>query len=404
MKVALISHSFPPNMTGGIASYTLSLAEALTKKGIDVTVFCGGKVGKEIPHDFKIVRLPMVNFPPRAVWFQLQNFKFLKEELKHFDLIHGQNTSSTFYTLIKKEINKPWVVTFHDCLDENLRIFLESPFYTKNFGDFIFNVIEYPLYKKMYDLDLKNSDKLVPVGYSVFSDLKKYHKFDLGKVNVIRNGIDINQIDKIIKNIPSPRDNKKTRLIFFGRLFYRKGPTFLIGVMQEVIKKNKNVTLDIYGEGPLKKVLERQIIGKNLKDYIQLHNFLPNEEIIKEIFYSDIVILPSLYEAFPLSFLEAMACSKPLVVFDYPFAREIIQNNQNGVLVKPKDNVGLANILIKLIQNTRLRKSISENASKDVRKRFDVNKIVDQYIRLYRQVLKEHNHETIKTKQRKKTK
>jgi len=181
MKVALISHSFPPHMTGGIGSYTFSLAEALSKKGIDVTVFCGGHVKKEPASKFKIKRIPMLNLPPRAVWFQLQNHKRLSKELKNFDIIHGQNTSSSFYVMMKKKVEKPWIVTFHDCPSRGLKAFFDSPSSSMNLGDFFFNVIEYPLYKKMYSMDLKHSDKIISVGRYLLLDLKKQFKFNSKK-------------------------------------------------------------------------------------------------------------------------------------------------------------------------------------------------------------------------------
>ncbi len=388
MKVALISHLFPPDIKGGgIGSYTFSLAEALSKKGIDVTVFCGGNIKEELKCNFKIKRLPMLNFPPRAVWFQLQNYKYLVKELKNFDIIHGQNTASTFYAFIKNKVKKPWIVTFHDCPTEELKIFFDAPFYAKNFGDFIYNVVEYPLYKKLYDLDLKYADKIIPVSFSLLDDLKKYSKFDTKKVKVIQNGINIENIRGIIKNTKK-RDNKKIRLIFFGRLFYIKGLTFLIDAMKEVIRKNKNIILDIYGEGPLKKVLEMKIKKYKMGEYINLHNFLLNKEIIQEVCNSDIAILPSLYEAFGIAYLEVMACGKPLIAFDYSFARNIIQNGKTGILVKPKDSKELARAILKLVQDKKLRKKLGKNAYKTVKEQYDLAKEVNEYIKIYKEIQK----------------
>ena len=178
MKIAIISHNFPPFMTGGIGSYATSLAGSLTNRGHDVTVFCGGKVDKELDVNFKIQRLPMFNFPPRALWFQLANLKKLKNELKYFDIIHTQNTDFSIYSKIKKSLNKPWIVTMHDCPQRGLKAFFDAPFREKNIGDFIFNVLEYPLYKQLYSTDLKNADRIISVSESLLIDLKKNFKFE----------------------------------------------------------------------------------------------------------------------------------------------------------------------------------------------------------------------------------
>lgn len=388
MKVALISHSFPPHMTGGIGSYTFSLAEALTNKGIDVTVFCGGKSNTELPHKFKIKRLPMFNFPPRALWFQLQNFRFFKKGLKGFDIVHGQMTCTTFYSLIKNKVGKPWIVTFHDHPKRGLNAFLESPRKYGNVGDFFFNFLEYPIYKILCDIDIKKADKIISVSSSLSDDLVKYSKLNKKNLIVINNGIDINFIINLGKET-TKKNNKGIRLLFFGRLFYGKGVTFLIDSMGEVLKINKNIQLDIYGEGPLKKVLEKQIKEDKLQKNVKLHNFLPNKEIIKEIYKSDIIILPSLYESFGLAYIETMACSKPVIAFNYDFSRDLIENNENGVLVKGKDTKKLAREVLRLSKDKKLREQLGKNAYNSVRDRFNLNNIVDKYIVSYKDVLKQ---------------
>lgn len=384
MKVALISHSFLPHMTGGIANYTFTLAEELTKKGIEVTVFCGGKVRNELPHNFKLVRLPMLNFPPRALWFQLQNFNFFKKELKKFDIIHGQMTATTFYSIIKEEINKPWVVTFHDHPTRGLKSILNSPKGTKNIGDLIFNILEYPLYKKLCDIDIKKADNIIAVGSSLVDDLVKYSSLSKKKVKVINNGVNLEKINKICKKIGSPK-NKKVKLLFFGRLFYGKGVTFLIEAMKGVTLKEKNIELNIYGEGPLRKLLLDKIKQLKLGNYIKLHNFVSNEEIIKNICNSDIIVLPSLYESFPFAFLESMACGKPLIAFDYPFAREII-HGENGVLVPARDTKELKSTILKLILKKDLRNKIGKRAKEEIKK-YSWDKLADKYIQFYKEII-----------------
>jgi glycosyltransferase involved in cell wall biosynthesis len=146
--------------------------------------------------------------------------------------------------------------------------------------------------------------------------------------------------------------------------------------------------LDIYGEGPLRKVIQKQIIKYNLEEYVNLHNFLPNKEIIKEVCNSDIVILPSLYEAFPISYLETMCCSKPMITFNYPFAKEIIKNNKTGVLVRKKEISSLAIDIINLIKDKKLREKISKNAKIYVRDNFNLDDIANKYFICYKEVLK----------------
>ena len=90
--------------------------------------------------------------------------------------------------------------------------------------------------------------------------------------------------------------------------------------------------------------------------------------------------------------LEAMAFKKPLVVFDYPFSREIITDMVNGVLAKQVDVKDLTDKIRILIENENLRIMLGENANKYVRRRHNWNTLVDEYIRLYKDATEISNH------------
>ena len=94
---------------------------------------------------------------------------------------------------------------------------------------------------------------------------------------------------------------------------------------------------------------------------------------------SSIVCLPSFYsEGVPKSLIEAAACGKPIVTTDMPGCREIVKNNFNGILVKPKDDISLANALETLINDPDLRIKYGSNGRSLAEKEFgmdDINKM-----------------------------
>jgi len=115
------------------------------------------------------------------------------------------------------------------------------------------------------------------------------------------------------------------------------------------------------------------------------------------------MIFPSLYESFGIVLLEAMATGTPIITSDILDIRSTIKNNYTGLLVEPTPEK-IAEAIVKLIKDPQLRKKLTENGLKEVKK-YSWDKIVNQYINLYTQVLKEHNNETTKTqKERKKAK
>ncbi len=387
MKIAIVSHDFPPFGFGGVGSYAYDLASALSNKNIDVTVFCGAreKIKKELKVKFKIVRLKMLNLPPHSFWFQLQNLSFLKKELKKYDLVIGQSTSFGLICLYKNSIKKPLITVFHGTPLSELKSFMSSSFKDWTFDEFVYSILEYPLYHLMNLIEIKKSDHIVSVGYSILENIKK--EFSLKrKYSVIQNGVNVERINKLLKNVKS--NNNKTRIIFYGRLYYRKGLTFLLDAMKIVVKKFRNVELNIYGDGPLESSSIKFIRENNLGQNIKLNGFIKNEDLIKDIGKSDIVVLPSLYEAFSIAYLEAMACKKPLIVFDYPFSRELITNMKNGILARKKDINDLNNKIILVIKDKKLRNRIGQNAYNNVCNSYNSKSIVNKYVKLFNKIVK----------------
>lgn len=92
----------------------------------------------------------------------------------------------------------------------------------------------------------------------------------------------------------------------------------------------------------------------------------------------------------PLALAEAMACKKPVIVSDIPVLQEFIENEKNG-LVTPKANPKkLAENILKLKRNSKLRKKISQAGFNFVRKNFDIEKNIKKYHKLYQEMVKDN--------------
>lgn len=93
-----------------------------------------------------------------------------------------------------------------------------------------------------------------------------------------------------------------------------KNQKFLIRLMSEVLKKQPNAFLLLYGEGSERKVLEQEILSLHLKDHIRV---MGNARNIPEVLSAfDVFAFPSLFEGTPLSLLEAQTNGLPCVISD----------------------------------------------------------------------------------------
>jgi N,N'-diacetylbacillosaminyl-diphospho-undecaprenol alpha-1,3-N-acetylgalactosaminyltransferase len=86
--------------------------------------------------------------------------------------------------------------------------------------------------------------------------------------------------------------------------------------------------------------------------------------------------------------LGAMACKKPVVAFNVPFAREIIGNGYNGMLAKAFDPKDLSNKIGTLLSDNKLRLKLGRNAYSFVKLRHNWDLQADQYLKVYERLAK----------------
>ena len=227
------------------------------------------------------------------------------------------------------------------------------------------------------------SDKLIVFSDNQKESLSNLYKFDNSKIRVIPHSVTLPKI------ATSKKTNKKTKILFVGRLINDKGIKELIIVFEKLCEKYNNLELNIVGDGVLKKYIEELDI-KN----INLLGYLEGEELYKNYVTNDIFCFPSKTETFGLVLLEAMNYKIPIVTTEGKTVANIIENNKTGLTVKLYDNIKNIQInelelyskLEKMINNRKLREKLSSNAyseymSKYKNKEFNsVNKMIGEVI------------------------
>jgi len=174
---------------------------------------------------------------------------------------------------------------------------------------------------------------------------------------------------------------KDNFVLYIGRLYSLKGIHYLIKAFQSIKKENTKLKLVIAGTGDFEPYLRKIAQGTSDILFIGYVDSL----MIKKLLYENClaVVVPSIYETFPMVVLEAMACSTPIIGSNVGGIRSMVRHRKNGFLVKPKDVGGLEMSIKKLYEDPNLRRKMGIFSRELVEKEFTVDKMVSETLKVY---------------------
>ena len=180
--------------------------------------------------------------------------------------------------------------------------------------------------------------------------------------------------------------NKKVA-VAVGRLDYQKGFDDLIKIWAMVQPVFPDWHLHIYGEGKLKHELKMLIDDLDMEQHIHLYQ--PTKKIEEVYLGSSVYLMTSRYEGLPMALLEAQACGVPLLSYTCKCGpRDIIEHGRNGFLIEEGDKVAFVTRLREVLSSDSLRRKMGDEA-KLMSERFSETAVMQQWVKLFKEVLKE---------------
>ncbi len=201
-----------------------------------------------------------------------------------------------------------------------------------------------------------------------------------GNYNIIPNGIDTDYLSPKVPRIASLGD--KINILFIGRLVRKKGAREVLDAFSKISGSVKNVRLIVIGDGPELGSIEAKINASGLKNILLTRNV---SQEMKSRYYStsDIVCLPSHNnESSGIALMEAMAAGKPLVTTDIEGYRDTFEPG-SGFIVKPQDSSAIADKLLTLVQDGKLRKRMGRAGRKAAERRFSWRVVAKKILKSY---------------------
>lgn len=233
-----------------------------------------------------------------------------------------------------------------------------------NYGYYgkVIRSLRHYIYKRLYCLVVITSQ-----------DEKDFCTEGLTRVTTIFNPIDLS------KRSHSPLISKK--IISVGRLVSAKGFDTLVEIFRKVHDRYPDWQVEIYGEGVLHDVLQKQIDEAGLSACFKLMGV--TDKIEDAYRSASIFVCTSRYEGFSMVLAEAMSQGLACISFDCPTGPSILlSGEQVGILVENQNQLEFENALLRLMEDDKLRRYLGTNAYASV-ERFDVCNICREWKKLY---------------------
>lgn len=360
MKIMMITPVFD---TGGTEVYILNLIKYLGDNAHDVRLLCGNGKRKDL------LDINNINYSIIESLSKKSLLNCIKASIKIYREIKGFNpqiihTSSVFTTILAK-----LTVMIYNILEkENIKVILTlhgGP--NKNIEKDAASILNFCC------------DKIIALSYNSKKALQ-LNGVPEQKISVVYNGIKTHNIsDSKLKEV----DPELVYIVSCGRLTEQKGYTYLLKALKVVLEHNKGFKMLILGEGELRYSLEKEADELGLKDFVEFLGFKENSEAYIQA--ADIFVLPSLWEQFPISILEAMSYGKAIIASNVNGVEE--QLVDTGILVPPKDINCLATALNSLIINYEERQRLGREAKKRYNDEFTLNKMGNMTFEVYQELI-----------------
>jgi len=194
--------------------------------------------------------------------------------------------------------------------------------------------------------------------------------------NIIYNGI-------ALKGVPRAMPGTPKRIGFIGRLEYQKDPFLFLDVLESL----PEYAATIVGGGTLEDKVKAEIRRRGLPR-VQVLGALSHPETLEVLSGLHVVLMTSLWEGMPILALEAMCSGVPVVATNVGGLGEIVENGRSGLLVESRSAEDLARAVVRVTEESALRKQIIENGRDRVRALFSEERMLSEICKVYRRVAK----------------
>lgn len=316
--------------------------------------------------------------------------KKVKPDIAHLHIFQHQLSSSILPEI--KKMNIPIVYTAHDLksICPSYKMLCNGKVCERCRGHKYYNCFVHRCTKGSYIKSLINTvemyahlwlkyydliDVIIAPSYFYKNKLIEF-RFSSDKVIHLPNFVDLDNI--------RPTFEYQKYFVYYGRLSKEKGLLTLIKAMQKI----NNLQLVIVGNGPMNKILVKQVEDLGLQN-VKFAGFQSGSNLYRLIGDSMFSVLPSeWYENGPMSLLESFAHGKPVVGADIGGIPEYINDNEDGIIFKPGNADDLSEKINRMIDNPIKTIKMGKNARCKAEQIYSKEQHVQKILEIYENCIK----------------
>lgn len=390
MNILHVVPSFAPCFShGGVVNASYQIAKKQAENGHKVCVYttdnCDKRLEFEDNYNVDVDGIKVFYFKNLSNSFKnkvtidtpITSINYIKKTISNFDIIHiheHRHSLAIATHRYARKNNVPYVLQAHGSV---------LPFFQKEKLKEVFD--------NLWGFDILHDASKV----FALTEVEKQQYLKMGvskdKIEIVPLGIDMSEYDSLpdmgkFKSKYEISDEERL-ILFLGRIHEIKGLDLLIKGFSQISKDNVKLAI-VGGDYGFKEELEKLIDELDLKDNVIFPGVLTGKDKIEALVDCDIFIMPSRYESFTTSGLEAMACFKPLILTKNNHIQTWVRDNVG--LVCEFDENDLSNCIETLLNDKSLCKKFGNNGRELIKDKYNWEKVSKHIESIYYDCINTH--------------
>ncbi len=376
MRIGILTDIYKP-MLNGVTNFVSLHKRELERQGHEVWVFTPGYTNYP-DNEPRIVRSKAIPLSGTGYYLGFGYERRTRQILKEMDILHAQHPllSGLIAVTFGRHYGIPVVFTNHTRYD----------LYAHHYLPHLLSSLSETFLGAFFPAFTQRCDLLIAPSLGLYEVLRAWGV--LCRIEIVPNGIDVEsfrvpQIRHTRSEVGIPEDARVA--IFVGRMSVEKNVPFLLQAFALTAEEVSNAHLLLVGGGPELDDYSELAGELGISERVHFTDQVPYEDVPGYLALGDYFVTASLSEVHPLTVLEAMAASLPVLGIHSPGIADTVKHEYNGLLTS-EDQRALASKMSLLFEDVALCKRLAEGARATSR-HYSIENTTRRHIELYQELI-----------------